>query len=325
MGSRVRRSVPAGGGRWLLYPVVALTAAAAAGGMVETLALADQRDAPVPGRSYDVGGYALHLDCTGSGSPTVVLQGGLGSTSPSWARIAPEVAGATRVCAYDRAGQGWSDDSPHPPDGRQAAADLHTLLERAGEDGPFVLVGHSTGGSYAMTYAARHPEQVAGMVLLDSADPYRASAGDGPARAPAEYAVLPSLARLGIGRLVPASAWSDLPQPAAEQVRQFSSSPRGWRNIRDEFAAMPALFEQARTLTTLGDRPLVVLTAAGHDSDPAWSPAQERMAALSTSSSHRWTEAGHSDLLEEDGAEDTVRAVDDVVRAARTGSPLPPR
>ena len=69
----------------------------------------------MPGQSYDVGGYRLHLNCTGSGSPTVVLKSGLGEFSASWARIAPAVAGTTRVCAYDRAGQGWSDDSPHAP------------------------------------------------------------------------------------------------------------------------------------------------------------------------------------------------------------------
>ena len=139
-----------------------------------------------------------------------MLQSGLGEFSPSWARIAPAVAGTTRVCAYDRAGQGWSDDAPQIQDGLQAAAELHTLLDRAGEDGPYVLVGHSIGGSYAMTYAARYPEQVAGMVLLDASDPYQATATASAAdpSAPAELAVLPSLARLGIARLLPTSFWS---------------------------------------------------------------------------------------------------------------------
>jgi pimeloyl-ACP methyl ester carboxylesterase len=213
------------------------------------------------------------------------------------------------------------------PDGWQAAADLHTLLDRAGEDGPYVLVGHSTGGSYAMAYAARHPEQVAGMVLLDSADPYRVGATVRPAdaTAPAELAVLPSLARLGIGQLVPASAWSSLPEPAADQVQAFASSPRGWRNVRDESAAMPALFGQAGALTTLGSLPLVVLTAAGHDDDPGWAAAQGRMAALSTNSNHRHVDATHGALLDEErGADASARAVDDVVRAARTSSPMPP-
>src|SRR3954470_19529136 len=202
IGMRVRRSMSAG--RWLLYPVVAVMAVAAVGGAAETVGLAaDQHTYAMPGRLYDVGGHRLHLDCTGSGGPTVVLMSGLGGFSASWARIAPAVAHTTRVCAYDRVGQGWSEDTSEPQDGAAAARDLHTLLGRAGEDGPFVLVGHSIGGDYAMTYAARYPEQVAGMVLLDATSPYRTAAGTTHAGPPGAIAVLPSLARLGVGRLLP--------------------------------------------------------------------------------------------------------------------------
>ena len=328
MGFRVHRSLAAGSGRWALYPVVAVMTAAAVGGAVETVALASgARSYAMPGQAYDVGGYDLHLNCTGVGGPTVVLQSGLGGFSSSWARIAPAVASTTRVCVYDRAGQGWSDDAPQIQDGLQAAADLDTLLDRAGEDGPFVLVGHSIGGSYAMTYAAAYPEQVAGMVLLDATDPYQVTATDRAAdpTAPAEFAVLPSLARLGIGQLFPSSFWSSLPEPAAGQVQAFASSPRGFQNMADESAAMPALFSQAQALTTLGNTPLVVLTASGHESDPEGSAAQDRMAALSTNHSHRTSEATHAALLDEEkGAEASVLAIDAAVQAARTGAPLPP-
>jgi hypothetical protein len=154
MGVQPRRAL-AGGSRWLLYPVIGLIAAGAVGGMVESVAIArDQRAFAMPGTSYDVGGYRLHLNCAGTGSPTVVLENGLGETSPVWDRITSAVGRTTRVCAYDRAGQGWSGDAPTPQDGLQIAADLHTLLDRAHESGPYVLVGHSTGGAYALTYAA---------------------------------------------------------------------------------------------------------------------------------------------------------------------------
>jgi pimeloyl-ACP methyl ester carboxylesterase len=325
MATRVRRRLAAGRGRWLLYPVVALTALAAVGGAVETVGLAaDQRGSAMPGQLYDVGGYRLHLACTGSGSPTVVLQSGLGGTSASWARIAPAVAGTTRVCAYDRAGQGWSEDAPHEQDGNAAAADLHALLDRAGENGPYVLVGHSIGGDHAMVYAARHPEQVAGMVLLDATDPSRATGAEAAsAEAPGAVALLPSVTRLGIGRLLPTSFWSALPEPAAAQVQAFASSPRGLRNARDEYATIPALLVQAQTLTTLGSTPLVVLTAAGHESDAAWNAAQDRMAALSTNSSHRFADAPHAGLVDEErGGAASVTAIDDVVRAVRTGQRL---
>ena len=326
MGVRVRRSLAAGSGRWLLYPVVAVMAAAAVGGAVETVGLAsDQRSYAMPGRLYDVGGHRLHLDCTGSGGPTVVLMSGLGGFSAGWARIAPAVAGTTRVCAYDRAGQGWSEDASDPQDGVAAAADLHTLLDRAGEDGPYVLVGHSIGGDYAMTYAARYPEQVAGMVLLDATSPYRTAAGTMHAGPPGPVALLPSLARLGVGRLLPTSTWSALPEPAASRYEAFASSPRGWSNTVDESATMPALLSQAQALSTLGSTPLVVLTAAGHEADAVWIAAQDRMAALSTNSSHRHADATHAGLLDEErGAQQSAHAIDDVVRAARTGTPLPP-
>ena len=111
----------------------------------------------MPGRSYSVNGHLLHLDCTGSGSPTVVLENGLGLSSPAWALITEGVGTQTRVCAYDRAGQGWSEDPAQPQDGRAVADDLHALLATAGEEGPFVLAGHSAGGAYAMTYAATYP------------------------------------------------------------------------------------------------------------------------------------------------------------------------
>jgi pimeloyl-ACP methyl ester carboxylesterase len=223
-----------------------------------------------------------------------VLLNGLGEVSASWARITAPVAATTRVCAYDRAGQGWSDDSPHAPDGLQVAADLHTLLGRAGETGPFVLAGHSTGGTYAMTFAARYPEQVAGVVLLDSANPYQATAASSSAGSSASgvLGLLPTVARLGIGQLVPASSWSSLPEPAAGQVQAYSSSPRSWANASDETAAMPAMFWQAQALTTLGSKPLVVVTATESlQMTPGWSDVQDRMAALSTTSSHRVAES----------------------------------
>lgn len=322
IGVRIHRSLAAGSGRWALYPIAAVLAAAAVGGSVETITLThDQHLYAMPGRSYDVGDYRLHLNCTGSGSPTVVLQSGLGEFSSSWARIAPTVAGTTRVCAYDRAGQGWSDDAPQIQDGLRAAADLHTLLDRAGENGPYVLVGHSIGGSYAMTYAARYPEQVAGMVLLDASNPYQARAtGQADLRAFAPLAVLPSIARLGIGQLFPSS--SNLPQPDAGRVQAFENSPRGWRNAAEEWGAMDTLFSQGQALSTLGGTPLVVITASeSMQQDGGWSAVQGRMAALSTSSSHRVAQSSHEGLLgEERGASMSTRAILDVLHSVRTGT-----
>ncbi len=326
MTIRLRRAL-AGRRRWLVYPVVLFLAAGAVGGMYENVALAqDQRSNPMPGTSYDVGGYRLHLNCTGSGSPTVVLENGGGETSPFWSRITPVVGRVTRVCAYDRAGQGWSDDAPHPQDGRQVAADLHTLLDRAGEHGPYVLVGHSTGGTYALTYAARYPTDVAGMVLLDSASPYQFTALPEYAGfysiARRATALLPSLGRLGVGQLLNSSVGSDLPEPAATQARAFATSSRDMRSQRDELSTYPDVFRQAQALTTLDGKPLVVMTATT-DALQGWPAAQNRLAALSTNSSHRAADVTHTALLDQQhGSEFSTRAIDDVVRSVRTGSPL---
>jgi pimeloyl-ACP methyl ester carboxylesterase len=331
MGVQLRRAL-AGGSRWLLYPVIGLIAAGAVGGMVESVAIArDQREFVMPGTSYDIGGYRLHLNCAGTGSPTVVLENGLGETSPVWDRITSAVGRTTRVCAYDRAGQGWSGDAPAPQDGLQIAADLHTLLDRAHESGPYVLVGHSTGGAYALTYAARYPAEVAGMVLLDSASPYQFTALPDYAGSYAASrrlsAVLPSLARLGLARVVPSSAPSSLPAPAAEQIQAFAASPRGLRNFRDEFSVYREVFRQAQALTTLQGKPLVVITATETlQAMRGWSGAQDRLAALSGNSSHRVADATHTGLLDDQRqSKVSVRAIDDVIHSVRTGSPPPTR
>ena len=172
---QIRRQLPRRGGRWMLYPVIAVTAVAAVGGGIHTVTQSvDQASAEtLPGQLIDVGDHRLYLSCNGSGEPTVILEPGLGGTSAGWGWIEPAVATHTRVCVYDRAGRGRSEPSPDPQDGDQIATDLHTLLERAGVTGPLVMVGHSLGGLYVLDYTARYPQQVAGMVLLDATPPTR--------------------------------------------------------------------------------------------------------------------------------------------------------
>lgn len=326
MGVQLRRALRSRT-RWLLYPVIGALALASVGGFAETIVLHRDAGRAMPGTSYDIGGRNLHMHCTGSGSPTVVLEGGLGEMSANWAWIAPAVARTTRVCAYDRAGQGWSDGAGSPEDGLAVAHDLHALLEVAGERRPVVLVGHSTGGVYAMTYAARYPDDVAGLVLLDSSTPYQFDLPDysdtyGMLRR--GYAVAPSVARLGVGLLVPDSVMSNLPAPADAQVAAWGTSPRGLRNARDEISALPAAFDQAKALHTIGSKPLIVVTASGsvHDTD-GWAAAQDRLATLSTNSSHRIVDATHAGLLDDEHAAGaSVSAVTAVVSAVRTQAPV---
>src|SRR3954447_5907110 len=315
--------------RWLIYPVMTGLALASIGGMVETVALAhDSRTLAMPGQLYDVGGHRLHMSCTGTGSPTVVLTSGTGEFSQSWARMAPAIATTTRVCAYDRAGQGWSDDVAQPQDGRAMASDLHALLSAAGEHAPYVLVGHSLGGVYAMTFAAEFPDDVAGMVLLDSSTPEQFTAlPDYPSdykMIQRTYGVLPSVARLGVGRLFSTSAWTSLPQPAAGQVRAWGTSSRGLENARDDSSTYRVSFQQAQALRTLDRKPLVVVTASGSLGDTAgWSAAQDKLAALSTNTLRIVADTDHAGVVEDRrGVSASVKAIDAAVGSVRTHAPV---
>ena len=123
----------------------------------------------VPGRLVDIGGYSLHLNCTGAGSPTVILEAGLGSNSLDWSMVQPEAAKLTRVCSYDRAGSGWSESSPKKPRVSSIIAqELHALLQSAGLQSPYILVGSSFGGINVRMYERKFPDEVAGIVLVDS-------------------------------------------------------------------------------------------------------------------------------------------------------------
>ncbi|WP_374455411.1 alpha/beta hydrolase [Nocardioides sp.] len=322
---QARRSL-SGAGRWLVAAVLAVLVVASAGAWLSRATTDPFADThPAPGTTVSVGDHRLHLDCRGQGSPTVVLLSGLGEFSASWARIVDGVAPATRVCAYDRAGQGWSDDVDRPQDGLAAAADLHELLAAAGEQGPFVLAGHSIGGPYAMAYAHRYPDEVAGLVLLDGTSPRQLT--DVPGY-PLQYAVmrraygvLPTLARLGLGSLL---AGSHLAAEDAATVDAMAATPRAARNGRDELSVLPEVLRQARALTSLGDRPLVVLTSAENArSTDGWEEAQVRMATLSSDSDHREVEASHAGVVEDPlGAAASVKSIASVVEAVRAGDPV---
>ena len=127
----------------------------------------ETRESP-PGKLVDIGGYQLHVNCTGKGSPTVILDAGFGCDSTAWLTVQPEIAKFARVCSYDRAGLGWSDPGPKPRTSQQIVKELHTLLAKADIRSPYVLVGHSFGGYNVRLYAGHYPDEVVGMVLVDA-------------------------------------------------------------------------------------------------------------------------------------------------------------
>jgi pimeloyl-ACP methyl ester carboxylesterase len=127
--------------------------------------------AQMPGALYLVDGHRMRLDCTGSGSPTLVLDAGLGNNGLIFGAVQPALAKTTRVCSYDRAGMGWSDPVPTPRDADHIAEQLHGLLQSAGISGPIVLMGHSIAGMYIRDYASRYPAQVVGLIFIDASTP----------------------------------------------------------------------------------------------------------------------------------------------------------
>jgi pimeloyl-ACP methyl ester carboxylesterase len=324
----VRRELRSRTRAWLVQPLCAVLAVAAVGGGAETVleSMDHSLQAP-PGQTYQVAGHRMFLHCTGTGSPTVVLSSGFGERSPSWSWIVDSLAGATRVCVYDRAGHGWSEPAAGPQDGVALATDLHATLAAAGVAGPYVLAGHSVGGTYNMVFAARYPAEVAGMALVDSATPEQFTALPNYPGFYSAYrrvsGVLPILARLGIGRVVAATQFSGLPTQARRQEQAFAATASEFRGMNDEWSQLPTTFTQAKALTTFDAKPLVVLTA-GQGQEAGWSAAQDKLALLSTNSVHRTIQAAtHAELLvDQRFAQQSSTAILEVVTAARTHSTL---
>ncbi len=252
---------------------------------------ADIRAYPAPGQMVDVGGYRLHINCVGTGSPTVVIDAGLGDWSASWSSwVQPDVAKTTRVCAYDRAGMGWSEAGPLPRTAERFAHELHTLLHNARVPGPYVLVGHSSGGLTVRVFAHAYAAEVAGVVLVESMHPSQAkpsgAATPHQATAPAsELSIYTLPARIGLIRLLagPLQLASGLSPEVANAYVAFSVTPRSLQTSLDEGQGMPESLAQAGAVTSFGTIPLIVLSRGG-DRDQDWQRMQSDLLHLSSNS-----------------------------------------
>jgi pimeloyl-ACP methyl ester carboxylesterase len=206
---------------------LAIAILSAAGAGYEAISSSgDAERYPVPGQMVDVGGHRLHIACAGQGSPTVVLDAGLGGSSLDWVRVQARLSVRTRVCTYDRAGMGWSDAAPGPRPPALIAEELYRLLTTAGLTGPYLLVAHSLSGKSARLFAASHPDDVAGLVLVDTRSEWIDAATpqietEAFTAVLARQATLLSLARrLGLVRLLGASLvdQTKLPQGLAHEM-----------------------------------------------------------------------------------------------------------
>lgn len=317
----------AGVGLGLILLGLALTGAA-----YQAIATArEARAYPPPGELVDVGGYRLHIYCQGQGSPTVILDALFPGTVSNWIWVQPQLAKTTRVCAYDRAGLGWSDGGPEPRDALQHARELHALLENAGVEAPYVLVGHSLGGLSTRMFADQYPAEVAGMVLVEGSDPdawRRMGLPEGVGADRTQLAIAPFLARLGLFRLGLLSAYpddEDLPLRQQAELRAFFNATKSLQTVGAVDASFSTALEQVRQARDLGAKPLaIVLGGAGDGAREQLRDLFARQAALSTDSISVMVEgATHAGLVDNEAhAAETTAVILRVVTSVREGKPL---
>ncbi len=299
---------------------------------------------PPPGTLVDLGGYKLHIFCEGSGSPTVIMETGLGSPGLVWELVRPEVAGLTRTCVYDRAGLGWSDLSPDPRTAENMATELHALLSIAQIDGPYVLVGHSFGGALVRLYAHAYPEDVAGLVLVDASHEEQYSRFpdaiinlgiQGDQQLEQEADLTRPLVALDLVALFNEIAPPDpqLPRAADEAYDSFHARDSKMKDTEvAESLAFRANLEQvlADHITTLGDIPLIVLSRGQptplfdpalaaeviEQMDRVWQQMQAELVQLSPQGEQVVaTESGH--FIQLDQPELVIEAIEHIVAKAR--------
>ena len=311
----------------------------------------DQRLLPYvdPGQLVDIGGRRINLHCTGAGGPTVILMAGLFSWSAVWYKTQPVIAQETRVCAFDRAGYGFSDPAPRPQILSDVVDDLHAALEAGSIPGPYVLVGHSLGGLEARLYAQRWPKEVAGMVLVDTS-----AAGEGliDENQPGFDEVVGQESYAAEMLYCALLSTHGPLEPSRPEYKDCSSvsalpsdTPTAFRKAWPQFFTAYYFADKVSLMSSvythrydsvdhnrLGAMPLVVLSAekTGNYSTPAgvrfdrsysrvWIAMHEALAHLSSRGVHRIIKGtGHQ--IELDKPQAVIDAVDEVLRQLHTGA-----
>jgi pimeloyl-ACP methyl ester carboxylesterase len=272
-------------GLWLVVVSLAIT-----GALYEVIGRwRDLRRFPQRGHLVYAGSIRMNIDCSGQGSPTVVLESGSGGPSLDWLMVQAEVAKFSRVCSYDRAGYGWSDSGPEPRSSLQIAHELKQLLQAAGEKGPYLLVGHSMGGYDIRVYTGQYPDDVAGVVLVDAShEGQDLRAPESIRKWSQDYRKHPGWKKLkyffqlhlGWARLT-----ADLDAPefwpkAFRDEEEFLTLPtkHQFATIDEDQVFSTLSAAQVRSAGNLGDRPLIVLTATRQDDVPPEIPAKDARA-----------------------------------------------
>ena len=264
------------------------------------------------GHLVDIGGYRLHLWCTGDGAPAVILDTGLGGSTAGWGFVQPDVARFTRVCSYDRAGMGYSDPGPSPRTARRIASELAELLARSGIGGPVVLVGASIAGFDIRVFASDHRERAAGLVLVD------ASHEDQAHEVPRMARFVPLLSTTGVLRLFGVS-FGQRDESLPPSVRQFARATRfraaGYQAAADEIIHVWESASEVRSSRRKLTIPVLVVTG-GRGADENWRQLQRDQASLSEQGCLIIApQSGH--VVSVDQPEVVVDAIRTVVETAR--------
>lgn len=236
----------------------------------------DARKYPQRGKSYDIGGYSLNLDCSGvsaTGSPTVILDSGLGVPAAGWMLVQPHISRFARVCSFDRAGMGWSQPGPLPRTSMQISKELHALLQKAAVPPPYILVGHSFAGLDIRVFNRLYPSEVAGAVFVDAAHedqnnlmpPNLKKAMDAETKEPGwfQMTIAMLLNRFGVQRYMAKSDPGLLLFPAEDrgELLFLILKPQATKTAIAELKSIPQSGEEARASGDFGDKPIFVLTA----------------------------------------------------------------
>lgn len=271
--------------------------------LVSSVALAvDIAIGKPPGNMYDVGGYDLQMYCVGSGGPTVIVDIGLGSSSMEWLPIQADVRQHTRICTYDRAGYGWSDEGPGPRTATLLTEELHTLLKKAQEAPPYILVGHSFGGYIVQYFAETYPDEVAGMILVESSHPEQA-ARLSQLSDPATDDDIDKSRPDTINPVMLSQARGD-PRGTPQEIGEFLNSRRkALFSQMDELSHFAESGKQVAARRPLPEIPLLVLSRgqpvwgdseAGKKAEAEWQLLQRELAELTNTAEQRIAaESGH--------------------------------
>lgn len=282
---------------------------------------ADSKSYPPPGKMVDIGGYRLHINCSGTGNPTVIIEAGLGDWSSIWKNVQDKLAKGTRVCTYDRAGMGWSDAGPKPRNAKQFSKELHTLLNNIQK--PYVLAGHSLGGFTVRVYAHDYPEEISGIVLIDSMSPkqFPSSAINSHNNNASQDYTLYLLARFGIIRtFINLMGMMQNITPEEKSNNAHFANPTNLLTFTDENIGLPESAFQASQVKSFGDIPLIVLSAGLENTTyKSWNEWQNELLRLSSRSKHLTAQkSGHNIELEQPGA--AVDAINLMVKQVRKKS-----